>query len=1043
MRLSDISIKNPVMAWMIMLSLITFGIISFKQMGISQYPDIDFPMVNVSTTLQGASPEVIEQNVVRPMEDILTSLEGVKGIYSSSRTGRGNISIEFELERSIDAAIQEVSTRIGQVQRRLPKDIDPPIISKQNPEDQPIVWIAVTTKNDDLRSLMKYTEETLKDQFSDLPGVGDIFLSGFVRPIISIELIPAKLKQYNITANDVLDAVQAEHMDTSGGKIDDASSTYNLIVKGEAQNVEDLKKITIAKRAGQYTSDFARKVVLSDLANVSLGLVRDKSISSVNKKTAVSIGIKKQRGSNAVAVAKGVLKKVEQLKKQLPDTYELTVIFDTTKFIKNSIDELNTHLFIAVLLTALVCLMFLGSWSATFNVLLSIPTSIFGAFIVLYFMGYTLNTFTLLGLTLSIGIVVDDAIMVLENIFRHKEHKRGQIQSAIVGAREITFAAIAATAAVIAIFLPVVFMKGVIGRFFMQFGVAISVAVLFSLLESLTITPMRSALYVHEGHRTTRFGIWFEKVFLSIQKWYVGILKPALNHKAVIILSSLFVVGLSFYLLKFIKKEFVPPQESGMLTMSVRLPIGTGFNTTYAMAAKVEDWLLKQPDIDRIQLRIGQDFGGSSDTSRASFMIGLKEKKLRSMKQLALSDFIRDEVKKMTKAKVFLSDPTTRNFGGGGKGFPVEFTLKGSDWNELTTSVQTLMEKMRNSGMMVDVDSDMDEGLPEIQLIPNRDQMNLSGVSVASLGSLVNTMMNGTTVAQYSEGGKRYDIVVSLQKTANEVHDMENIFISNIKGNFLPISKLVKYENATTLQQINHTNRARSVTITANLTGKYSIDPAWDFIQTEVKALNKSGSLMAEKTGTSQTQQETFNSLIFALMLGVLVAYMIIAAQYNSFIDPVTILITLPYSVTGAFLGLAITQQTLNIYSFIGILLLMGIVKKNSILLVDFANQEMKNKKGISAVEAMLNAADSRFRPIVMTSLATITAAIPIALATGEGAEVTRSMAITIIFGVMFSTVLTLVVVPCLYLFFNRFKKQSDVDQQINKAFAEVGSEGL
>lgn len=1043
MRLSDISIKNPVMAWMIMLSLITFGIISFRQMGISQYPDIDFPMVNVSVTLQGASPEVIEQNVVRPMEDILTSLEGVKGIYSSSRTGRGNITIEFELERSIDAAIQEVSTRIGQVQRRLPKDIEPPIISKQNPEDQPIIWIAVTTKNDDLRTLMKYTEETLKDQFSDLPGVGDIFLSGFVQPIISIELNPDKLKQYNITANDVLDAVQAEHIDTSGGKIDDANSTYNLIVKGEAQNVEDLKKITIAKRAGQYTSDFTRKVVLSDLAKVELSLVRDKSISTVNKKTAVSIGIKKQRGSNAVSVAEGVLKKVEQLKKQVPENYELTVIFDTTKFIKNSINELNTHLLIAVILTALVCLLFLGSWSATLNVLLSIPTSIFGAFIVLYFMGYTLNTFTLLGLTLSIGIVVDDAIMVLENIFRHKEHNKGQIQSAIVGAREITFAAIAATAAVVAIFLPVVFMKGVIGRFFMQFGVAISVAVVFSLIESLTITPMRSALYVHEGERTTKIGIWFEKSFMAIQRWYIRILKPSLNHKALIIISSLVVVALSFYLLKFIKKEFVPPQESGMLNMRVQLPIGTAFNTTYKMAAEVEDWLLKQPDIDRIQLRIGQDFGGSSDTSRATFMIGLKEKKVRTMKQLDLSNHIRDEVRKMTKARVSLSDPTTRNFGGGGKGFPVEFTVKGSDWKELTESVQTLMEKMRTSDIMVDVDSDMDEGLPEIQLIPNRDQMNLSGVSVASLGSLVNTMMNGTTVAQYSEGGKRYDIIVSLQKTKNEVHDMENIFISNIKGNFLPISKMVKYENATTLQQINHTNRARSITITANLKGKNSIDHAWDFIQAEIKTLNKSGGLMAEKTGTSQTQQETFSSLIFALILGVLVAYMIIAAQYNSFIDPVTILITLPYSVTGALFGLAVTQQTLNIYSFIGVLLLMGIVKKNSILLVDFANQEMKNKKGISAVDAMLSAADSRFRPIIMTSLATITAAIPIALATGEGAEVTRSMAITIIFGVLFSTVLTLVVVPCLYLFFNRFKKQSDVDQQINKAFAEVGNEGL
>lgn len=1042
MRLSDISIKNPVMAWMIMLAILVFGVISFNRMGISQYPDIDYPTINVSVSLLGASPEVMEQNVITPIEDALTSLEGVSGIYSTSRSGSANVSIEFELERNIDAAIQEVSTRVGQIQRRLPKDIDPPVISKMNPEDSAIVWISVQSKSGNLRELMKFTQEFVKDQFTDLHGVGDVILGGFADPIIGVKLKPERLKKHNITVTDVMDAIQSEHVDTNGGQINDTQNTFNITVKGEAQSLEELKKISIAKRAGQYTSDLTRSLRLSDVADISLTLADNASISRFNKNVSVSVGVKKQRGVNAVEVAEAVIKRVDELQSKIPDDYNINLSFDTTKFIKNSIHELNQHLLMAVILTALVCLLFLGSWSATFNVLLSIPTSLFGAFTVLYFLNYTLNTFTLLGLTLSIGIVVDDAIMVLENIFRHKEKKKGQIHSAIIGAREITFAAIAATAAVVAIFLPVVFMKGVIGRFFMQFGVAISVAVIFSLIESLTITPMRSALYVQEGHRTTRIGRAFEYLFKKTEELYLKLLRPSLNHKTFVIVGSLFLVCVSFYSIRFLKSEFLPPQDSGMMSVRVQMPIGTSLEATNTAATKMEDWLREQPDINNVAVSIGSGFGSGRDVSRANFMISLKSKKECARSQVEISNDIRKNLSKMTTGRVNISDPSTRAFGGGGRGSPVEFVVKGTDWPTLQKAVQDIMDKMKSSDLMTDIDSNLDEGLPEIQIVPNRQSMTVSGVNVSNLGAVVATMMNGKTVAQYTEGGKRYDVVLSLEKTKNQIHDLENIFVSNVKGNFLPINRLVKYENTKTLQQINHVNRFRAISVYANVEKQVSPDKAWSYIQAESKKILKPGYII-EKSGTTQAQAETFQSLLFALLLGVLVAYMIIAAQYNSFIDPVTILIALPYSVGGALIGLIITQQSLNMYSFIGIVLLMGIVKKNSILLVDFANQEIRKNRSMKALEAIMDSAQSRFRPIVMTSIATIMAAVPVAVATGEGAETTRSMAITIIFGVFFSTLLTLFVVPSLYVFFNRFKTQNNVEQEIATAFKDVGNTGL
>lgn len=1040
MNLSDISIKNPVMAWMIMFFFMVFGAICFSRLGISQFPDVDFPTVNVTVTLTGASPEVIESNVVEPLEDVLTSTEGLKSLTSTSRSGQGTVSIEFDLNKNIDVAMQDIQAKVSQAQRRLPKDIDPPIVSKTNPEDQPIIWIALSTKNQDRRALMKYTDEFLRDQFISVPGVGDIQLGGFASPLLSVKVLPAKLSKYNITVLDVIYAIQNEHFETPGGQVDDKNLVFNIRIKGEANSVEEFKKIIISRRGGQMVTDTYQKVRLSDVADIKLDVDDAKRTSRFNLDGAIGLGIKKQRGTNSVAVARAVKEKMEALRPQLPKGYSLDVNFDTTVFIERSIDELNKHLLIAVLLTALVCWVFLGSWTATLNVIMSIPTSILGSFIALYALGYTLNTFTLLGLTLAIGIVVDDAIMVLENIFRHQQKGQNNIVASIVGSREIALAAIAATAAVIAIFIPVAFMKGLIGKYFLQFGVTISFAVLLSLIEALTITPMRCSVFVHHSERKSFIGKFFDGCFNFVLRGYHYTLQKSLNWKWSVLFASFLLMGLGFSLVSKIPKEFTPAQESGLLMARIQLPTGTSFPVTNERTQKVEEWLLKHPDVKQVFSSVGGFGGGASDSNTAMMFISLKPKAQRHAPQIQLVDVFRKELNTIVKGRVSIQDPTSRGLGGGGRGYPVEFVVKGPDWTKLSDQVDKLMKSMEESNLMVDIDTNLLQGLPEIQVIPNREQAALTGVSVNTVSSTINTMIAGSTVGEYADGGKRYDIRVELEKNADQRKDLETLLIANSKGNFIPLKSVVDFTQSKTLQQINRDGRLRAITIYANLKPGITTDKAWDYINVKSKDIFEP-TYFLEAAGSSQMQKETFTSLIFALVLGIIVAYMILASQFNSFLDPLTILMAMPYSVAGAFVGLFATGQTLNMYSMIGVLLLLGIVKKNSILLVEFANHV--RSEGKDAKQAMADSGFTRLRPILMTSFATIAGAVPIALATSEGSELTRGMAITIIAGVFISTILTLYVIPCVYVIMEKIKTRDANQIKIKEAFVQAGQEGL
>lgn len=1020
MTLSDISIRNPVFAWMLMAALIIFGWIGFDRLGISQMPDVDFPVVSVSLTLEGAAPAIMESDVVDIVEDAVMSIDGIRNVTSTSREGQATVSIEFELGRNIDAAVQEVQTKVGQAQRRLPEDMDPPVVTKTNPEDQPIMWVSVSGKMP-VRELMSYTRDYLKDQFQTIPGVGEVFLGGFLSPNLRVWVDSDKLEKNQVIAKDVFDAIAREHVEKPAGRLESQNSENAVRVMGETENPADFAQMAITQRGG---SPIYNRIRVGDVADIELGLEDVRRISRVGiagapSESAVGLGIKKQRGQNAVAIARAVKAKLVDIQKGLPAGMTIGVNFDSTQFIEDSVDELKFTLLLSALLTAVVCWLFLGSWSSTFNILMSIPTSVMGTFMVIYFCGFTLNTFTLLGLILAIGIVVDDAIMVLENIFRHQESGEDRVHAALRGAREITPAAVAATLAIIAIFLPVAFMTGIIGKFFFQFGVTISVAVAISLLEALTLTPMRASQFAVTGDRSSKIGQKLDAYFHQLSVVYHRQLERALRHRWAIMLGALLFFILSCSTVLLLKKEFVPAQDQGTIFVRMQTPPGSSMEYTDSKFKAAEAFLATRPEIKRFYAAIGGFEGGQVNTG--IIFISLVPKKERKLGQQEIMQVLRENLNAISPdTRAIIQDLSLSGFTAQ-RGFPIEFSVRGRDWDTLTSASQKIVDEMRKSPYFSDVDSDFKDGLKEIQIIPNRAAANARAVSVDDIATTINILVGGIRDGKFTEGGHRNDIRVRLKPSDRETADqLAHLYVRNNRGELVQLSEVVTIVEKPALLTITRFNRERAVNIFSNVGKGMSQADA-------LKEVNRiAGSLLPEgyrvvPSGSAESFKESFSSLFFALLLGILVSYMVLASQFNSFIHPVTILLALPFSVSGAFLGLLIGGYSLNIYSMIGLILLMGIVKKNSILLVDFTNQIRDHDKS-DVHTALLKACPIRLRPILMTSIATIAAAIPAALTFGPGAETRAPMAVAVMGGVILSTLLTLFVVPCAYSLFVRFE---------------------
>jgi hydrophobe/amphiphile efflux-1 (HAE1) family protein len=1059
MSLSEISIKNPVFAWMMMLALMLFGFLCFRLLGVSQLPDVDFPVVNVSLYYEGASPQVMEQDVVQLVEGAMMGVEGVLKVYSSCRRNRGNVTVEFDIDKNIDVAVTDIQNKINQIRRRLPQEMEEITVSKSNPEDRPIIWMGTSSNKMSLPILMDYVRENMRDFFQTIPGVSEILLSGFVDPNVRVWVSPRALSRYELAIDDLMNTFTREHVELPAGVWREGPLEYSVRSLGEVSDLKSMEELPIPRQGAGGT----KPILLKDVSVIEEGLNDIERISRVQGESAVGLGVRKQRGANSVGIGDLVKKKIEEIKKILPAGMKIGVNFDSTTFISESVHELLFTMLLACILTSVVCFLFLGSFSATFNVIFAIPTSLLGTFIVLKMFGFTLNTFTLLALSLSIGIVVDDAIMVLENIYRHKEMGKSSWQAAMDGAKEISFAAFAATAAIVAIFLPVAFMDGIIGKYFFQFGVTLSVAVMLSLLEALTLTPMRCSqmkmsqfsqhAQSHSEKETAlqRFLGTGTRVFDKMEIFYKKILKGTLDHPGKILLISTILCGASFYLFKVLPKEFTPPTDTSSVFVRIKTKEGKSLLFTDEKMKEVEAYFLKRPEIKRFFVAVG-GFGGD-DPNSGNMFISLYSKlgdvvvpeagadpKAPPVKtpprasQQELIEMYRNDLKVIKDVKITISDPSVGSIGGGGgRGFPVEMTLQGPEWDKLILYSEKLMEKMEQTAEMVDVNSDFRGNIPEVQVVPKREALIQYGVSMSAVAQTIQALVGGVVVGQYTKNGRRWDIRLKLDP--NQMKDwkeLKNLSISNNRGEIVKLGNVVEIILGEGPVVITRLNRARSVSLNANLRPGASQQLAQEKIhQLAQEILPKDGGYQVIESGSSEAFNEAFKSLFFALFLGIIVSYMILAGQFNSLIDPLTILLALPFSLSGALLALYFFGQSLNIYSLIGFILLMGIVKKNSIILVDFAKQyrrqeQDKDKGGFipSALESMLETAPKRLRPIVMTSLSTCVGALPAALSIGPGSEGVKPMALGVLGGVGVSTLLTLIVIPAFYVWADQLIKK-------------------
>ena len=1000
MKITEVCVKKPVLAWMMMAATIVFGIVAGLRIGISQFPDVDFPTISVSVSWAGAAPEVVENDITETLEEALVQVEGLKTISSSSRMGGASITLEIDLSRDVDLALQDVQAKVSQAQRLLPRDIDPPVISKSNPEDQPIMMLSLAGAVP-ARVLTDYLQYGLKEKMQTLPGIGEISLMGVQDRNVRVWLDATKLDEKGLTVQDVIAALQREHIELPAGRLETEGREVNVRILGEAIDLETLRKIVVKEVNGS-------PIYISDVSLVEDGFDDTRRLARVNGVPAQGLQVKKQRGSNAVALAKSVRAAMDDFQKTLPEGIAVSVVYDSTKFIEESVREIEFEILLSVVLTAFVCWLFLGSFSSTLNVVLAIPMSLLGTVAIIYFLGFTFNTFTLLAMALAVGIVVDDAIMVMENIFRHREGGEGLVQAALGGTQEIAFAALAATLAVVAIFIHVVFVKGIIGRFFLQFGITLCLAVLLSYVEAVTLAPARCAQFLkttREGR--SRIGLAVDRGFRRLEKFYGRLLHRSLEHPVWILGGAVALFAGAVVILTTMPAEFVPSQDLSRMSIRLQTQAGADIIETSKLMARAEEVVLRRPEV--IQCFMFVSMGGSSSGNMNITLVARKNRKL-SVNEL--SNIMRREMNAIPGIRAVIQDLSQQGFTAQ-RGFPIEFSVRGPDWDKLIAASQDIMGKLREGGLVQDLDSDYRLGQPELRVTPDRAMASDIGVTIDEVATTLNALVGGVRVGKYSSGGRRIDVRLKLlaaQRSRPE--DIARLKVRTRTGALVPLSSLVTYDEQPALQAITRKDRERAISIFANIAPGHSQDEAIRFVEWMGKDMTVGYRIVLG--GASMAFRESIGSLLFAMLLGIGIAYMILASQFNSYKDPVTIITILPLSIAGAALALLFARQSLNIFSMIGLLLLMGIVKKNSIILVDYANAF--KAQGFGARESMEKAGPIRLRPILMTATATMMAAIPPALGLGSGSEIRVPMAIGVIGGLILSTALSLLVVPAFYV---------------------------
>ncbi len=1003
MTLPELSIKRHVLAWMLSAVLVLFGLVSFNKIGIDRYPYIDFPMISVTTILPGANPEIIDASITNLIETAVNAVPGIEHVQSDSAPGASVVRITFQLTKDIDVAFNEVQAKVNQVLRDLPDDADPPVVAKVEFGAIPIMWIALQGDRT-LQQLNQYARTTIKKRLENIDGVGEVRLGGKRERTIRVNLDIERMNAYGITTQDLLRAFQGEHFQMPGGFLVGETNEYLIKLDLEFHQPDDLRQMIVSYRDGA-------PIRLSDIAQVEDGLADNRRLARFNDEPTVALGIVKVTGANAVAIIDAVKERLnEEIIPQLPPGMRISIASDDSSLILELVGALEEHLLLGTLLTALVVWLFLKSLRATVIIALAIPVSLLGAVAVMYFFGYTFDTMTLLGLLLLIGIVVDDAIVVLENIYRHRESIDPDPKSAALnGTNQVVFAVMAASLTLVSIFAPVVFMQGVIGSFFRSFAVVITFGVLVSLFVSVTLTPMLCSRYLQVSQQHGLIYRFLEGGFRAMERFYRRLLRGALRFRWLVVVLTIVAVWPSGFFMGDLGKGFLPEEDEGRFLISFKTPLGSTLEYTDQRVAEVEKVLARHEEIASWLTTIGT--GETGQANRGDIFIRLTPREQRDLHMYRVIDRLRDELARIPGIKAFAAPVPPL---GGQRGEPLQFVLLGPDVASVAKWSRALQQKLNAMPELGSVDLDLQLELPQLTLHIDRTRAQDIGLSTRDIALAVNVLAGGLDVAKYNDlpgDGERYDVRLKAREGSfRSPDDLNKIYLRGRDN------KLVRLDTVVTLEE--GIGPAVVTRFDLRYSGNFFATPtipegaAAEIVKQTAAELLPPG-YKVQMVGRAEEFEKTGKYMLFAFVSAIVLVYMVLASQFDSFIQPFVIMVAQPLAIVGGLAGLWLADMSLNIFSMMGLVLLMGLVAKNSILLIDLTNQLRAEGKDIK--EALLEACPLRLRPVLMTSVTVIIVMLPAAMGIGAGADTNGPLAVAVIGGMVSSTLLTLVVVPAVY----------------------------
>lgn len=1026
MSLSDLSIERPVLTWMLMLALATFGILGFLRLGVDRYPDMTFPYAGVQIVMEGASPSTMEDEIVDVLEEAFASIEGVRHVYSEATHSVARVMLEFELDHDLDVATQDLRDRLNAVMRKLPSEMEPPALGKADYSQFPIIYAPISTDLS-ITETTEYIERHLKPLAESIPGAAGVTLYGALERNIRIWVDPEALRARKLAVSDILLALRREHVDRSGGFVEGATVEWALRTDAEFRSIDELADMIVSW-------DGEAPIRLRDVARVEDGSEDVRTASHMNGKPGIALAVRKQSDGNTVAIVDEFYRRMDLMRGRTPDGIEIAEregFIDNSRLIRESFKETMFALVFGGLLAVLVVFVFMRRTRPTLIVAAAIPLSLVTTFGVIWVLDFTLNTMTLLGLTLAIGVVIDDAIIVLENIERHREGGLPAVEAARVGTREITFAAVAATFSVAAVFLPVAFATGQMGSFLTEFGITVAVAVIVSLFVALSLTPMLASRMPppkprSEGSLYHRLQIWFE----GLESTYTRVLLWTLEHRLVTSGFAVVAVLLAVFAGSRLPTEFFPKSDSGFVAIRFRTAPGTSLAGTVAVLERNEAWLLQQPEVASVFAAIGttsMSIGGPTDGFMNAQLVPHDQRE-RSSEEIMKA--ARIALSKIPGQEFAVLDP----MGSSARDFEVRI-IGNASLDELNQYAEQLIARLKLSGGMVDLDKDLRLGSPEARIIPDREKAAALGVDAATVAEIVRAMIGGLDVATFRDGEERHDIRIRMEAAdRDELSAVGDLWVRTRSGELVDLRNLVRIEKGASATKISRTDRQRSVKVMANLDG-ISLGEATERAQRFAREILPPH-MTLRLSGDAESMRESAEQFMFMLGLAVLVIYMVLAAQFESFLQPLIVMLALPFSMVGALGGLWAMGMSINLFSMIGIVLLIGLVTKNSILLVDYANQ--LRREGLSAKDAICRAAPIRMRPVLMTALSMIFGVLPAAFGLGPGAETRAPMAVATAAGMFSSMLLTLLIVPLFYLELERVRSVFQVWRRGNAAVQVV-----